>query len=107
MNSSVSPQAATAYSVAETNKWVDDLLKQGREELEKSVGPVVLPEQLLLKFLLLLLLLLLFLFFLLLFALVVVLPGFRLGRLYSTLSRFLSPLMVHVTHIEASLSKRL
>jgi len=37
--------AATAYSVAETNKWVDDLLKQGREELEKSVGPVVLPEQ--------------------------------------------------------------
>ena len=38
-------QAATAYSVAHTNKWVDDMLKQGMDELKKSVGPVVLPAQ--------------------------------------------------------------
>lgn len=37
--------AAVAYSVAHTNKWVDDMLKQGMEELKKQVGPVVLPKQ--------------------------------------------------------------
>merc|ERR1712228_211540 len=37
--------AATAYSVAHTNKWADDMLKQGMDELKKSVGPVVLPSQ--------------------------------------------------------------
>merc|ERR1712002_591887 len=37
--------AATAYSVAQTNKWVDDMLKMGMDELKKAVGPVVLPTQ--------------------------------------------------------------
>jgi len=38
-------EAATAYSVANTNKWVDDMLKLGMDELKKAVGPVVLPAQ--------------------------------------------------------------
>jgi len=38
-------EEATVYSVAQTNKWVDGMLKKGMEELKKSVGPIVLPTQ--------------------------------------------------------------
>ena len=51
LNSALSPaffnrgQAAAAYSVAQTNKWVDDMLKMGMDELQKAVGPIELPTQ--------------------------------------------------------------
>lgn len=37
--------AAAAYSVAQTNQWVDDMLKMGMDELQKAVGPIELPTQ--------------------------------------------------------------